>query len=428
MSMLHGKRHKASPSDVMFGQPPGSDEGVQTLRALSSDSSPASASHSRSGSRNSRIAVPPLPATAATVMPQGMPSSASSPASTSSSSQKRGLNVTSMTPKSNSSSTDSSMSVAVSSPRSPANGSTIQPQTQARLIPGQVVDGRKVLPRRLDDAEPDDILTLVADMLSRLMTHNDTLPLHPSSLTRFHSRATPGISIQSYLRRIAKYTSLDKACALIMLVYIDRVCEKMKGFTICSLTVHRFVCASVVCASKALCDAFSTNGHYARVGGISLIELNMLEKEFLAIIEWHLTCSGALLQHYYISLVGSHPAYLLEEEEEDDEEGGHEADTVGMNSSSSGSEGGHDSSVEDGDGIAVDTPETQMRSRSGYEEDDDDEEPPSAGALAEEPIGTSRHRHHHHQHHHRDGIRKEPTSEADRRAQQRSPASTAMEQ
>lgn len=153
----------------------------------------------------------------------------------------------------------------------------------------------------------------------------------------------------------------------------------------------------------------------------------MLEKEFLAIIEWHLTCSGALLQHYYISLVGSHPAYLLEEED-DDEEGGHEADTVGMNSSSSCSEGDHGSSVEDGDAIAVDTPETQMRSRSGYEEDDDDEEPPSAGALAEQPIGTSRHRHHHHQHHHRDGIRKEPTSEADRRAQQRSPASTAMEQ
>lgn len=154
----------------------------------------------------------------------------------------------------------------------------------------------------------------------------------------------------------------------------------------------------------------------------------MLEKEFLAIIEWHLTCSGALLQHYYISLVGSHPAYLLEEDDED-EEGGHEAGTVGMNSSSSGSEGGHGSSVEDADGIAVDTPETQMRSRDGYgEEDDDNDEPPSAGALAEEPIGTSRHRHHHHQHHHRDGIRKEPTSEADRRAQQRSPASTAMEQ
>lgn len=103
-------------------------------------------------------------------------------------------------------------------------------------------------------------------MLNRLMLHNDTLPLHPSALTRFHSRATPAITIHSYLRRIARYTSLDKACTLILLVYIDRVCERMKGFTICSLTVHRFVCAAVVCASKALCDAFSTNGELETEG------------------------------------------------------------------------------------------------------------------------------------------------------------------
>jgi hypothetical protein len=102
-----------------------------------------------------------------------------------------------------------------------------------------------------------------ADMLTRLTSHNDHLPLHPSALTRFHSRATPGITITSYLRRIARYTSLDKACALILLVYIDRVCERMEGFTVCSLTVHRFTCAAVVCASKALCDAFSTNGERA---------------------------------------------------------------------------------------------------------------------------------------------------------------------
>ena len=96
-------------------------------------------------------------------------------------------------------------------------------------------------------------------MLTQLMAHNDTIPLHPSNLTRFHSRAAPNISVASYLRRLAKYTTLDKPCLLIVLVYIDRVCERLSGFTICSLTVHRFLCAAVVCATKALCDSFSTN-------------------------------------------------------------------------------------------------------------------------------------------------------------------------
>lgn len=61
-------------------------------------------------------------------------------------------------------------------------------------------------------------------------------------------------------------------------------------------------------------------GHYARVGGISLVELNLLEKEFLDIIDWRLTCSGALLQHYYVSLVQSHKDFRLVEEISDEDE------------------------------------------------------------------------------------------------------------
>ncbi|KAE8231544.1 hypothetical protein CF326_g3434 [Tilletia indica] len=201
--------------------------------------------------------------------------------------------------------------LARQSPGSGVNNAEIAPA----ILPerGHSTDVQ-VLPALFEDSKAEDVVVLVADMLSRLVAHNDKLPLHPSSLTRFHSRATPGISVASYLRRIVRYTNLEKVCTLILLVYIDRVCERMPGFTICGLTVHRFVCAAIVCASKALCDAFSTNSHYAKVGGISLIELNMLEKEFLENIDWTLTCDGAMLQHYYSSLVRSHPAYSLAEE------------------------------------------------------------------------------------------------------------------
>lgn len=152
----------------------------------------------------------------------------------------------------------------------------------------ETADEKKELPARFYDADPEDLFTLISSMLLQLISHNDTIPLHPADLTRFHSRAPPGISVEAYLRRLAKYTTLDKPCMLIILIYIDRVCERMDGFTICSLTVHRFLCASVVCANKALCDSFSTNTHYARVGGISLVEMNLLEKEFLNVIDWRL--------------------------------------------------------------------------------------------------------------------------------------------
>ncbi|OAD75910.1 cyclin, partial [Phycomyces blakesleeanus NRRL 1555(-)] len=149
----------------------------------------------------------------------------------------------------------------------------------------------------------------LADMLGRLISHNDLIPLTPSNLTRFHSRTPPNISLSDYLRRIVKYTSAEKSCLLILLIYIDRICESHPHFTISSLTVHRFLITAVTVSSKALCDSYCTNSHYAKVGGLSTQELNALELEFLALIDWHLASSGLILQQYYANLVQQHPCY-----------------------------------------------------------------------------------------------------------------------
>ncbi|KAI8987478.1 cyclin-domain-containing protein [Mycotypha africana] len=150
---------------------------------------------------------------------------------------------------------------------------------------------------------------MIADMLGRLISHNDLIPLTPSNLTRFHSRTPPNISLSDYLRRIVKYTSVEKSCLLILLIYIDRVCELHPHFTVSSLTVHRFLITAVTVSSKALCDSYCTNSHYAKVGGISTQEINALELEFLALIDWHLASTGPILQQYYANLVEQHPCY-----------------------------------------------------------------------------------------------------------------------
>ncbi|KAG9302328.1 hypothetical protein G9A89_008820 [Geosiphon pyriformis] len=157
--------------------------------------------------------------------------------------------------------------------------------------------------------DPIHLMNMIADMLGRLIAHNDQIPLTPSNLTRFHSRAPPTISIADYLRRIIRYTSVERVCLLIILIYIDRVCERHRTFTISSLTVHRFIIAAVTVSSKALCDSYCTNSHYARVGGISTQELNTLELEFLSLIDWHLICPEETMQSYYVNLVKQHPNY-----------------------------------------------------------------------------------------------------------------------
>jgi len=152
----------------------------------------------------------------------------------------------------------------------------------------------------------DQLVFLIADMLDRLIAHNDRIPLLPESLTRFHSRSAPTISVLDYLKRIVKFTNVEKSCLLITLHYIDQICARMPLFTLSSLTCHRFIIASITVSSKGLCDTFCTNSLYAKVGGISASELNVLEREFLQAIDWRLMCTREVLQEYFVNLVRTH--------------------------------------------------------------------------------------------------------------------------
>ncbi|KAI7822561.1 cyclin-domain-containing protein [Gamsiella multidivaricata] len=178
-------------------------------------------------------------------------------------------------------------------------------------------------------------------MLCRLTAHNDQIPLTSANLTRFHSRAPPQISVYDYLRRIVKYTSLERACLLVILIYIDRVCEKVRTFTISSLTVHRFIIASVTLAAKAVCDSYCTNSHYAKVGGLSTQELNTLEVEFLGLIEWRVAVEGTVMQRYYVNLVRQHSRFEIAETVPHSISASHPQDDENdhMNSSSQDSDG-----------------------------------------------------------------------------------------
>ncbi|KAJ7755729.1 cyclin-domain-containing protein [Mycena maculata] len=162
------------------------------------------------------------------------------------------------------------------------------------------------LPLDFAAVDIDSMVLLIADMLERLIAHNDLIPLLPESLTRFHSRSAPGITVLDYLRRIVRYTNVEKSCLLITLHYIDQICSRMPLFTLSTLTCHRFIIASITVSSKGLCDTFCTNSLYAKVGGISVTELNVLEREFLEKIDWRLMCTRDVLQEYYVNLVRTH--------------------------------------------------------------------------------------------------------------------------
>ena len=174
----------------------------------------------------------------------------------------------------------------------------------------------KIMPMQYEKCDTRDLVILISSMLMELIRYNDAIPLRDGHLTRFHSRAPPGISVQDYLQRLTTHATLSPPILLSMVYYIDRLCALYPSFTISSLTVHRFLITSATVASKGLSDSFWTNKTYARVGGVSLKELALLELEFLARVEWRIVPRGEVLVDYYRSLVEREPLFRMETDAE----------------------------------------------------------------------------------------------------------------
>ncbi|KAI0200535.1 cyclin-domain-containing protein [Astrocystis sublimbata] len=171
----------------------------------------------------------------------------------------------------------------------------------------------KTLPLRYELCDVDDMVTLIANMIRELIETNDSLAMKSGNLTRFHSRTTPGISVHDYLQRLAKHATLTPPLLLSMVYYIDRLCALYPDFTINTLTVHRFLITAATVAGKGLSDSFWNNSFYARVGGVKVAELKLLELEFLYRVDWRIVPIPEVLEAYYKGLIDRCDGYVIQE-------------------------------------------------------------------------------------------------------------------
>ncbi|GBE79121.1 cyclin-domain-containing protein [Sparassis latifolia] len=122
------------------------------------------------------------------------------------------------------------------------------------------------------------------------------------SLT-FHARQIPTIALDSYLQRIQKYCPASNEVFISLLVYLDRMTRLARDacgeiIPIDFYNIHRLIIAGITVASKFFSDVFYTNSRYAKVGGLPLAELNVLELQFLLLNDFHLTISPEEMQYY----------------------------------------------------------------------------------------------------------------------------------
>ncbi|KAK1254304.1 hypothetical protein MKX08_008299 [Trichoderma sp. CBMAI-0020] len=202
-------------------------------------------------------------------------------------------------------------------PAAAASSSDVaQAQAQAQRPP---------LLKHRNEPGPRNSLPVFCPTNMKLIATNDAIRISSGGLTRFHSRTPPGISVRDYLHRLARHATLTPPLLLAMVYYIDRLCALYPEFTINTLTVHRFLITAATVAAKGLSDSFWNNTTYARVGGVRVAELRLLELEFLYRVDWRIVPNPEILVAYYQGLVQRAPGYELEsdglsDDDDDDDE------------------------------------------------------------------------------------------------------------
>ncbi|XP_007038242.2 PREDICTED: cyclin-U4-1 [Theobroma cacao] len=126
------------------------------------------------------------------------------------------------------------------------------------------------------------VITFLSSLLQRVAESNDHIRrLQSQKISVFHGLTRPTISIRSYLERIFKYANCSPSCFVVAYVYLDRFVQMQPSLPINSFNVHRLLITSVLVSAKFMDDIYYNNAYYAKVGGISTVEMNLLELDFL---------------------------------------------------------------------------------------------------------------------------------------------------
>lgn len=166
-----------------------------------------------------------------------------------------------------------------------------------------IVMARSVFPSFDSDAfavqKFAEALSLTVQAFARTSSQSESSDSNNNEkLTVFDSSVIPPVTIEAYVGRLHKHFLCSDKCFLAALVYIDRLLRFGKIRALTARNVHRIALTSLLSAVKFLEDGFYSNSYYAKCGGITLKELNRLERVFLRKVEFQLYISDTEYRVY----------------------------------------------------------------------------------------------------------------------------------
>ena len=133
--------------------------------------------------------------------------------------------------------------------------------------------------------------------------HAEPVYIQQGAIARkFYSKRPPPISTEEYLMRMHRYCPMSTAVYLATSLYINRLATVEKVIPVTPRNVHRLLLAGLRVAMKALEDLSYPHNRFAKVGGVSEVELGRLEITFCFLTNFELKVDAKMLQEEALSL------------------------------------------------------------------------------------------------------------------------------
>ena len=154
----------------------------------------------------------------------------------------------------------------------------------------------------------NNVIDIISEILDEIVKESASLDLLSEAeeeqqtttstlIQDFLSKKPPQISINKYLKRFMKYSKPEPSTLIISLIYIDKICEN-SNLQLTMFNIHRLVFACLIVAIKYNEDDYYSNEYYAKVGGITLKELNLLEYNILILLDFNVFIDDLVYESY----------------------------------------------------------------------------------------------------------------------------------
>jgi len=142
------------------------------------------------------------------------------------------------------------------------------------------------------------IIKEIVNNLNDIMEKNKEMQYHQLKDNLFYLEQIPDITLEKYIKHLMKYTNMSISTLILAVIYIDQFCENFR-YVLSMHNIYRILLIFVYISIKFNEDINLKSDYYSKVAGVSVKELNWLEYQVCAGMNFDFYVKSEYYEQYF---------------------------------------------------------------------------------------------------------------------------------